>query len=195
MRAAFVLFALSALAQAEDELYQTVWIVGQDGELLGWPDPVAGDVGLSQGDLKPFRVFESGPDACLRPLCCWGVGLLLVPGPSDLASLCDPERHLRKTNQNVFDEWLLMSVVPGALAQARTDPTRRRVFLDALLGWRVLGERRLKEAAPMVRGVAETELLDPITRRAAADIAAELEERSPAMPDLPARPVRPVGWT
>ncbi|HEX5136754.1 MAG TPA: hypothetical protein VFY93_07275 [Planctomycetota bacterium] len=186
MRTAFVLFALAALARAQDELFETVWSVGDDGELMGWPNPV-GEV-ILDGNPQAVRVFDkNGLDACFEPLCAWAWGILLVPGPTDIASLCDPERHLKKTNQNLFDECLLMGVVPDAMTGDRTDPDpgRRRIFLDTLLGWRVLGERRLKEGAEMLKDMAGAETLDPITRLAAADIAAELDGRKPPMADLP----------
>jgi hypothetical protein len=184
MRAAFVLLVAAVAAAAQDEFHETVWIVAEDGSLLGWPDPDAPG-GMGGRELKPFAVFDATPGACFEHMCWQARALLLVPGPCDLASLCDPERHLKKTNQVLFDEWLLMGISPGWMAKSRYDPALRRAFLDGLLGWRVLGARGLKDAAPMLKDVADADGVDPITRLAAADIAAMLEGRELPAIDLP----------
>lgn len=184
MRALFVLLALAALARAQNEVYETVWIVGEDGELMGWPDPDAPD-GMGGRKLTPFRVFDAGPGPCFEAMCGWVRPLLLAPGRCDVASLCDPERHLRKTNQNLFDEWLVMDFVAESLANQRLDPAGRRVFLDAMLSWRVLESRGLKDGADMLKRLSEVECLDPITRLATAEIAATLEGRSLPAIQLP----------
>ncbi len=176
------LVALAAAAHAQDELYRTTWIVAEDGELLGWPDPELDD--KMWETLKPFPVFKDFA-AVLRESTPWSVAFLLAAGPTDLASLCDPERHLRKTNQNVFDEWLLLRVNPDWMAESASIPGERRAYLDTLLGWRVLGRRGVKDAAEMLQGMSEDDRVDAITRRAAGDIAAMLEGRILPAADLP----------
>ncbi|MCK6459930.1 MAG: hypothetical protein L6Q95_08555 [Planctomycetes bacterium] len=184
MRAAAMLLALVFAASAQDELHETVWIVGEDGELMGWPDPEAPD-GMGGRKLTPFRVFDAAPGACFEDMCWQAWALLVVPGRSDLASLCDPERHLKKTNQMLFDELLLMSISSDWMAKSRADPALRRAFLDVLLGWRVLGARGLKDAAPMLKDMADADSVDPITRLAAEEIAAMLDGLNAPAVDLP----------
>lgn len=182
MRAVLVFLAFAAAAYAQDEIYRTTWIVGEDGELLGWPDPEAGD--RMQQTFKPFPVFKDFA-AVLRESMPWSVAFLLAAGPTDLVSLCDPERHLRKTNRNVFDEWLQLGVNPGWMAESASMPDRRRAFLDTLLEWRVLGSRGLKDAAEMLVGLSQDDRVDAITRRAAGDIAAMLDGRIQPAVEMP----------
>ncbi len=176
------LVALAAGAHAQDEIYRTTWIVGEDGELLGWPDPDGAD-GMEQ-TFKPFPVFKDFATV-LRESAPWSVVFLLAAGPTDLVSLCDPERHLRKSNQCVLDVWLLCCINADWMAESAPMPERRRAFLDTLLAWRVLGSRGVKDAAEMLKALSEDDRVDAITRRAAGDIAAMLEGRILPVVELP----------
>lgn len=169
-RVALLLLALAAVAQAQDEFYETAWIVGEDGGLLGWPDPELGGEMLKT--FKPFPVFKDlAAELAEQPL--WWAGLLVAAGPTDMASLCDPERHLKKTNESLFDEQLLLWAT-GEMPRDLSDPKARRLSLDRILRMRVLGSRRAQAA---VGWLTELSTLDPITRRAAADVVAMIEGR------------------
>jgi len=185
MRAAFVFFALAAAAYAQDELYDTTWIVRDNGELFGWPDPDLGD--RMQQTFKPFPVFKDGaPD--LFASCPAPVVLLLACGPTDIASLCNVQAHLKKTNQLAFDEnvctWIQPSEEYSALDES--SPLIRRALLDRLMLMRIAEVRGLKDAIGGVESVAKSEKVDRVTRMAAGEISAALRGEKPPSIGLPA---------
>jgi hypothetical protein len=184
MRKALVLLALAAVAAAEDELYETVWIVGKDGNVLGWPRPEGGE--NADQSLKPVPVFDLSPFDLLGRTYV-KMALALVPGHLDIASLCDIDRHLKKTGYPLFDETVfgyVWSVEPGG-PLPETDPLLRRGRLDSLLMIRLAERRGLLDVLDGLDRIDRSELDDPIKRLAAREAAAELRGGKPPAIELP----------
>ena len=184
VRAVAALLVLAAVAGAQDEFCETVWIISEEGELLGWPDPQAG--AQMEQTFKPVPIFRGSPLELVVPSYVV-MALALVPGPLDLASLCDAERHLRKTNQMFFDESIRPCLWPAEEAHAvdEANPLVRRALLDRLLLLRLAERRGLRDVADGLDKMAKSESVDPITRLAAREAAAMLRDQKAPVADLP----------